>query len=276
MSAAPPAASRRLAALAQELMAFWDEHEYVVFPGWPLPFRPLEELLPQRDVDFALRNPQMVPLLWYPAIRPPTAPEGVVEVLDHLPGWAAPAPSMLRRQYLSRIYSWALASRTAVDWAVRSLDGRKLVEVGAGTGYWASLLADRGLDVLATDQHVHRNGYADMFRFAAVQPLDAPTAAARHPDRVLGLWWPPRDDPMAVDTLRAYRGEHLLYVGDARGGQCADAAFFDELESGWHPVSSCPLTLRWLGNSDGATLYRRGRGLGAGAVDAGPARPTGR
>ncbi|WP_412516446.1 hypothetical protein K8Z49_37690 [Actinomadura madurae] len=248
----------QIAETGRRLVGYWEQHRHGVFmPGWHVPFCPLGELLPARDVEFAERNPQMVPLLWYPALRqgPDTMP--VIDVFDHLPADHDAASAMIRRQELSRICSWAIASRTALDWLTHQLDGRDLLEVGAGSGYWASLLAAQGINVLATDSVTDHNGYADRFRYTDIQPATAADAVRHHADRVLAMIWPPYRDPMAVDALRAYEGPGFVYIGDRPGGLCASASFFEELAEHWLPVSRCPLSLRWLGYHDQATFYIR-------------------
>ncbi|MFE7486320.1 hypothetical protein [Kitasatospora sp. NPDC057541] len=249
--------ARMVAATAERLIRLWDGRPELRHPGWARPFRQLGDLLPAQDVEFAAHNPQMVPLLWYPALRHGSGARPVIDVFDHLPaGFGPPLP---RRQELSRVYSWALASRTAVDWIADRLDGRGLLEVGAGSGYWAGLLRARGIDVLATDAvaDAGHNGFTDRFQYTEVRPGRAAEDAAAHPDRVLALLWPPHRDPMAADALRAYRGPGVLYLGDRSGGLCADPAFFAQLAAHWRPVSRCRLTLRWLGNHDTATFFVR-------------------
>ncbi|WP_327065238.1 hypothetical protein [Kitasatospora sp. NBC_01302] len=249
--------ARLIAETAERLVRLWASRSELHHPGWGRPFRPLGELLPEQDTEFAAQNPQMVPLLWYPALRHGSSRAPVVDVFDHLP--AELGPALPRRQELSRIYSWALASRTALDWIAECLDGRGLLEVGAGSGYWAWLLRARGIDVLATDaaSGTEQNGWTDRFQFTAVRPGGAAEEAAAHPDRVLALLWPPYRDPMAVDALRTYRGPGVLYLGDRPGGICAERSFFTELATHWRPLSHCPLTLRWLGNRDVATFFVR-------------------
>ncbi|TDB85529.1 hypothetical protein E1264_20870 [Actinomadura sp. KC216] len=248
----------RVAETARRLVGYWERNPGGVrLPGWHAPFRPLGDLLPARDVEFAERNPQMVPLLWYPALSTGPDTRRVIDVLDHLPVDHDAASAMIRRQELSRIYSWAIASRTALDWLGDRLAGRGLLEVGAGSGYWASLLRAQGADVLATDSATDRNGYTDRFRFTDVQAATAAEAARCHPDRVLAVIWPPHREPMAAEALAAYQGSGLVYIGGRRGGLCAERSFFDALAEHWRPVSRCPLTLRWLGYDDQATFYVR-------------------
>ncbi|GJP35479.1 hypothetical protein CLOM_g19996 [Closterium sp. NIES-68] len=52
---------------------------------------------------------------------------------------------------LRRIYAWAVPTEAALA-AIKSAAGEEgIVEVGAGTGYWAALLRRRGVDVAAYD-----------------------------------------------------------------------------------------------------------------------------
>lgn len=248
----------RIAETGRRLVGYWERHrDGVLLPGWHAPFRPLGELLPARDVQFAERNPQMVPLLWYPALRRGPEAGPVIDVFDHLPPDHDAASAMILRQELSRVYSWAIASRTVLDWFADRLSGRGLLEVGAGSGYWAWLLRTHGIDVLATDSVTDRNGYTDRFRYTDIHTATAVEAARQHADRVLAIIWPPHQDPMATEALRAYEGPGLFYIGDRPGGLCAEPSFFAELAERWRPASRCPLSLRWLGYRDEATFYVR-------------------
>ena len=75
--------------------------------------------------------------------------------------------------------------------------GRGIVEIGAGSGYWARLLADRGADVLAYDNRSWRtfglwgcDARPWSARWFPVQRGDHRQAAV-HAGRVLFLCWPP-------------------------------------------------------------------------------------
>jgi hypothetical protein len=52
---------------------------------------------------------------------------------------------------LRRMYSWAVPTDEAIA-AIANASPFGVVEVGAGTGYWAMLLRHRGVDVLAYDR----------------------------------------------------------------------------------------------------------------------------
>lgn len=106
-----------------------------------------------------------------------------------------------------------------------------IVEIGAGAGHWYRALAGRGVDITAYDDGSEvpmRAAAAEGVRHGSVEVLSEPENASR----TLLLVYPPAGQ-MALRCVRAHRGETLLYVGEARGGYNADAAFFDELESRW-------------------------------------------
>jgi hypothetical protein len=62
-----------------------------------------------------------------------------------------------------------------------------LVEIGAGSGYWARLLADCGADIVASDIAApdSNSWTAGSQPWSTVIVCDALTAVRRHPDRVL-------------------------------------------------------------------------------------------
>ncbi|MEW9554859.1 hypothetical protein [Nonomuraea sp. NPDC050783] len=257
----PPAVQphlERLVTLCTRLQESWEQDALLRHPGWDRPFRALGDLLPEADVLWSRHNPQMVPLLWYPAVE--TGVPGVVDVFDHLPRGHPAASLMLRREDLSAMYSWAIVTSSALSWTAGMIGGRGLVEVGAGSGYWSHQLTRAGIDVIATDvAGAADNRFSRGFQYAEVAVEPAAEAVRAHADRVLLLVWPPHRDPMAVQALRAYSGDVLLYAGEPRGGLCADEAFFDELERHWRQEAVCPVAVRWLGHDDRLVLYRRRR-----------------
>lgn len=234
------------------------------------------------------------------------------------------------RTFLCRAYSWAVPCPDALDWMDRTLDGRPVVEVGAGMGYWAWQLTQLGVDVVAYDLHppdTHFNGYhAPLKRmwheytdedrrrhkrwwnqaremYAALEeayklmpemvppkPLPyereliggewmekpdtqwraAPffpvqqggvEVAARHPERVLFLCWPPYDQDMGVNALRAYTGDSLLFIGEGDGGCTGDSELFQVLDEQWNLVDTCEAHVSWDAIHDGLTYWRRRRAI---------------
>ena len=175
-----------------------------------------------------------------------------------------------RRRYAYALPDEALIRRIAED--------APIVEVGAGLGYWAWLLRQAGAEVRATDARPSAQYYDMRGRLCAtpgrrpgrpnewldtrpswtlVEEEAAAAAAAAAPETAaLLLVWPPYGDQMAAEALRAFRGAVVWYVGEGRGGACADAAFFDELEEAWEPDEIHPL-VRFPGLYDWAHRWRR-------------------
>ena len=177
-----------------------------------------------------------------------------------------------RRQYAYAIPTDDLVRRIAAD--------SPIVEVGAGLGYWSWLLRQAGAEVRATDvrppaQYFERGRLCatpgrrpgrpnDWFEarpgWTFVEVSDAAEAAAAAPETAaLLIVWPPYAEGMAAAALRAFRGAVVWYVGEGRGGACADDAFFDALEESWEPDELHAL-VRFPGLHDWAhRLVRRRR-----------------
>lgn len=192
------------------------------------------------------------------------------------------------RQALSHRYSWAIPTPEALE-TIAALS--PILEIGAGTGYWAWLLRRQGAEVIALDQAPVETGINDYHR-----PQDAgapvhswhPVAPAPrdgdprfHTDwqrHTLLLCWPPYGTSMARRYLRQFRGENLVYIGEAGGGCTGDEEFHEALRRNWTVVSSQSLP-NWSRIHDRLYHYRRKAGAGepaAGECRLEPATETGR
>lgn len=164
-------------------------------------------------------------------------------------------------------YAWAITDPMSVAFVARHAPNG-IVEIGAGSGYWAWQLTQRGVDVVAYDvapPHTHPNKYCQQ---AAADPRDAlrplfypvaeigHTAATRHPDRALFLCWPPYSSSMARDALAFYDGDRLIYIGEGEGGCTADDDFHAALDAEWTEVDSHK-PVQWGGIRDWITVYDR-------------------
>jgi SAM-dependent methyltransferase len=151
-------------------------------------------------------------------------------------------------------WSFAVPSDEALSWLLQL---GPLVEVGAGTGYWAALLAARGADVVACDLRRPRGQYRqEVGAYHPVENLDAAEAAAAHPERALLLVWPPYDEDMAVRALEAYRGPVVAYIGESDGGCTGDEAFHAALDAHWFEAH-CVSIPQWWGVHDRLYIFRR-------------------
>ena len=129
-----------------------------------------------------------------------------------------------------RRYGFAIPTDDALDEiAERSPGG--VVELGAGVGYWAHQLSERGVDVVAYD--IEPPPSPRNHRFAGSTPWHPiargdERAVVDHADRSLLLIWPTKNETWATEALIGYHaagGACVLYVGDGPGGRTGDPTF---------------------------------------------------
>lgn len=166
-------------------------------------------------------------LAGWQSVYGPDAPFNTYERHD----W--PDDAFNRRRELSAAFSFAVPTDEALD-AIAALG--PVVEIGAGTGYWAKLLRWRGVDVLAFD--LLGDAHRKWFPHGTLTDVErgGVEKAAQHADRTLLLVWPPYDETMAFGAATAYYeadGQRLVYVGEGSGGCCADDRFFGVIGDCW-------------------------------------------
>lgn len=160
-----------------------------------------------------------------------------------------------RRRELASRFSWAVPTEAALGLVA---DHGPILEVGAGTGYWAALLRDRGVDVRPTDAEpagsaYHRGGrvWTEVARAGAVAAVRA------WPGRALLLCWPPPDDDTAgYAAVRAHTGDTVLYVGGGVDGPTGTVRLHRELDLNWTVTDELALP-SWPGIPDRVTVWRR-------------------
>lgn len=196
------------------------------------------------------------------------------------------------RDRVTSSWTWAIPAPESVAWIVTILDGRPVVEIGAGCGYWAWLLAQSGVDVNAYDlypvgheqswyspEFMLRKGRSgkpvDVQEFypikqAGVEALTLP----ENQDRVLFTCWPMMEK-WAGDMLLTYQGPGVIYIGEGPGGCTGDPVFHkllngdcccwgtdeepdphDSIEQQWGHVSEGPL-IQWSGLNDYLSYHER-------------------
>lgn len=140
-----------------------------------------------------------------------------------------------------------------------------LVEIGAGSGYWAWCLTQSGADVIAYDSNppsetdpidpmTGNRWFHD--EWIPVTDGDADTAG-KHPDRSLFMAWPEPVSLMSSRALYSYLdagGKTLVYIGDTESS--GDDIFHKKLKD-QHLVHSEKL-YGWPGIGDCLFIYKLG------------------
>jgi len=172
------------------------------------------------------------------------------------------------REELTRKYAWAVPTPEALR-TVAKYAGPGLLSIGAGTGYWESLLAQLGVDVLAFDRRPPTekpfadggNSHGHTGQFFRVRP-GTHRKVRRWPERTPFLSWPSYGESWACQAARWTWAEHFVYVGEGEGGCTADDAFFVYMERAWELIEEVWIP-QWPGIHDRLFVWRRrpARGL---------------
>lgn len=182
-------------------------------------------------------------------------------------GGAGTARMAYAQTVLQETYAYAIPSPGTLDWIVDVAGGRGICEVGAGRGYWAAMLADRGVEVVAYDSEPPETSANPSFPNAAGRRAEWYSVAGLPElevngsgDRVLFLCWPPGwGDQMSARTLRDYvavGGDRLIFIGEPKGGKTGCDEFFDELSAGWTLVSADDSFVAWWNLDDVAQCWQ--------------------
>jgi len=117
-----------------------------------------------------------------------------------------------------------------------------IVEIGAGSGYWAMCLAACGADIIAYDRYppgeaaptaISERNWHFRRSWYKVNKGDELTAAT-YSGRSLLLCWPPPENPMGVRALDAYikaGGHTVIVIGEMRPLSMGDINLYDRLKA---------------------------------------------
>ncbi len=173
--------------------------------------------------------------------------------------------SMAQRDTHRQRYAYAVPNDGALETIAQH---SPVIEIGAGTGYWAKLLDERGCDVVAYDErptpdpeNSHFEGLDERGR--SIGPIPSyypvhrggPEKVLDHPNHALFLCWPPLGSPMAAWALALYAGDAVLHVGEWYGAT-ADDCFHDLMEE-FFEEKHCLAIPQWYGIHDELTVWKR-------------------
>lgn len=136
-----------------------------------------------------------------------------------------------------------------------------IVEVGAGSGYWAYELKKVGVDIVATDPTPISESKWFEKTWTNIEECSGLDALARYPDRDLLICWPDdynSEEGWSDKVLEAFKGELVFYCGEAYGGCTGSSRFHDLLEhSGTWRLAKTVRIPNWPGVHDQLEVYQR-------------------
>ncbi len=125
--------------------------------------------------------------------------------------------------FIARQYSFAVPNSQIIE-KLRSLG--RLIDMGAGNGYWSYRLRSAGADIMAVEP-----------RGTVANPV-FPTIKGDHrtivkyPDRALLIVWPTRNNLWAKEAVELYGGNTVAYIGDPNYKETATLDFPKALADG--------------------------------------------
>lgn len=185
------------------------------------------------------------------------------------PGIMGSIEAAKARFQLVKKYAWAIPSQEALDVMASYAP---LVEMGAGTGYWAYLLRQMDVDILAYDllppdgfewpkeetreqEEAGHNWYHRGHETWTEVIRSGPRVLRRHKDRTLFLCWPPMSN-FAYRSLQIHESKTVIYIGEGEWGCTADSEFHNALARNYKEVKTVEIP-QWDGIHDYLSVYER-------------------
>ena len=141
----------------------------------------------------------------------------------------------VRCRYTSRI-GWFILTTEVKEVLVNFLKGKRVLEVGSGTGYFAAHMKQGGVedynavdiwDTLYWDERTTRYFGIDG---DSLDYID-------NSYDVIVMNWPPYDEPFAHQVVKKMsKGQVLIYNGQGSGGCTGDKDFFNYLDEHFTPM----------------------------------------
>jgi len=133
-----------------------------------------------------------------------------------------------------------------------------LIEIGAGTGYWAYRLRQLDIDILAFDQNPPVRAGANRYHPGAGMWTEVlsgdQTVLAAYPERTLFVCWPPLYSSLA-NCLDFYAGNTVAWIGDSGLRTAVPLG----LDPGFEQVLAHPVRVLepWPGTKPTLSVWRR-------------------
>ena len=145
----------------------------------------------------------------------------------------------LRDEFIQQ-FGFAILDERTVTQLSSLIGNSKVLEIGAGSGYWSYELRRFGIDAVATDPQLTRYATGGWeLQYVEVDKLDGIAALDKYGhDLTLMMVWPDYESTWSSDVLSAYEGDQAIICGEDRYGCTGCAGLFDQLESEWQSVRS--------------------------------------
>lgn len=126
-------------------------------------------------------------------------------------------------------FGHAIPTNKAIDKIKHFIEHDHCLEIGAGRGLWAFLI---GNNIVTTDKFIPDYSYCPIIK------MDADSAINHYSYcNVLLIIWPPCDNT-ASNSIKIFKGNKVIYIGEDKNGCTGDILFFDILEDCYNLVDT--------------------------------------
>ena len=155
--------------------------------------------------------------------------------------------AIMKRRKMCEIFSFSIPSLEALQTIT---EFQPILEVGAGSGFWAALLIKNNCDIIATT--IDDKNHPFPKKFTEIEYLRAIDAIKKYPDRTVLCSWP------SIDTwpeeILPYIKKRLILIGEEE--ITATDKFHEIIYNEFKEIKDCKLP-RWLMIKDHLTVYER-------------------
>lgn len=159
---------------------------------------------------------------------------------------------LITRSYYTENYSWAIPSVQVVN-AISKY--QNIVEIYAGTGYWANLIEKAGCRIQCYDNfmsHYKKESYGKFYPVTNINELNYDLLQNCN----LFMSWIPYEDECCIKYISNLNPKNILYLGETEGGCNACDKFFDIVNKNYAKVNVITFPT-WLGLHDCFCEFRR-------------------
>ena len=162
-----------------------------------------------------------------------------------------------RRLIFLKKFGFSVPSREALEAISKFVGTDKVLEIGAGIGFWAYLMNLYHINVIATD--IGKTGQCyDNFNetWMKLEMIDHKKAMEKYNKEcnVLFMSWPIDKNNSGAESLRMYLGKKVIYIGECQGGITATDTFFEILRRKYVLKNIVDIP-NWIGKHDKLYFY---------------------
>lgn len=138
------------------------------------------------------------------------------------------------RDFYVHNFGFSLLNKKFINDLSFHLEGKKVIDVCAGSGFLASQLQINDIKITAVDQHnPTQNHYGFQKEFTSIyqdNSIEYLKSVGKSFDSVI-MSWPDYNSPFATEILQQmHPGQELIYIGESCGGCTADDSFWELLD----------------------------------------------